>query len=181
MDAKLKTVSKLLSLVLRHEPTRIGLTLDANGWADVDDLVARVRAHGPSIDRDLLTRVVTENDKQRFAFSDDRQRIRANQGHSIVVDLALEPKTPPLILFHGTSIGAIASIRAQGLLAGNRQHVHLSSDTATATKVGARHGKAVVLTVLAADMHAAGHPFYVSANGVWLTDHVPPLHLRFPA
>ncbi len=181
MDAKLKTISKLLSLVLRHEPARIGLTLDANGWADVDDLIARASAYGPKLDRDLLARVVSENDKQRFVFSPEGRRIRASQGHSIEVDLALETTTPPSILFHGTSVSAIASIRAQGLIPGSRQHVHLSADTVTATKVGARHGKPVVLTVLAVDMATAGHAFYVSANGVWLTDRVPPLYLRFPS
>ena len=180
MDPTLKRISKLLSLVLRHEPQRIGLTLDVNGWADVDDLIARASAHGTSFDRDLLARVVRENDKQRFAVSADGRRIRASQGHSIDVDLALVPTAPPAILFHGTSVDVIASIRAQGLIPGSRQHVHLSANTETATKVGARHGKPVVLTVLAEARAASGREFYVSANGVWLTDHVPAQFLKCP-
>jgi putative RNA 2'-phosphotransferase len=180
MSTNFKSISKLLSLVLRHEPGRIGLTLDANGWADVDDLIRRVSAHGPPLDRELLARIVAESDKQRFALSPDGRSIRANQGHSVEVDLALEPSVPPPLLFHGTAVNAVASIRAQGLVPGSRQHVHLSRDSETAMKVGSRHGKPVVLTVLAQDLSAIGHTFYVSANGVWLTEHVPPQYLRFP-
>lgn len=173
-------VSKLLSLVLRHQPEAIGLTLDAQGWADVEELIRLVNASGRTLTRPLLDRVVAENDKKRFAFNEDGTRIRASQGHSVDVDLALEPIAPPDRLFHGTATRFLDSIRATGLHSANRQHVHLSADTATATKVGQRHGKAVVLVVRAGDMLAAGHTFYRSANGVWLTNSVPVAFLEFP-
>ena len=141
MDAKLVGMSKFLSLVLRHKPETIGLTLDANGWADVEELMERARQNGRPLTRPLLERVVAENDKKRFALSEDGTKIRANQGHSITVDLALKPQLPPETLYHGTASRFIASIRQQGLRPGSRQHVHLSVDEATATNVGQRHGK----------------------------------------
>jgi putative RNA 2'-phosphotransferase len=167
-------VSKFLSLVLRHNPGRIGIVLDEAGWTDVTALLAACAAHGVSLSRDDLAALVASSDKQRFALSPDGERIRANQGHSVEVDLQLAPAEPPPTLFHGTVEAAIASIRAQGLVRGQRHHVHLSADVATATKVGGRRGKPVVLTVRAGDMAAAGHVFYCSTNGVWLVDHVPP-------
>lgn len=172
--------SKFLSLILRHQPDRIGLTLDANGWANVDELIRLANQHGFPLTRPLLERVVAENDKQRFALSDDGQRIRANQGHSLKVDLQLSPSQPPDVLYHGTAARFIDSIRSEGLRAGKRQHVHLSADIATARKVGQRHGKPVVLVVRAAEMAAAGHRFYLSANGVWLTERVPAEFIEFP-
>jgi putative RNA 2'-phosphotransferase len=173
--------SKFLSLVLRHEPARIGITLDSAGWTDVDALLAASAAHGVHITRDELAQIVATSDKQRFALSPDGARIRANQGHSVEVELELAPAVPPAILYHGTVDRFLDSIRAQGLVKGERHHVHLSADLATAEKVGGRRGKPVVLTVRAADMVAAGHTFFVSANGVWLTDAVPAAFLEFPA
>jgi len=181
MPPNLVSVSKFLSLVLRHKPEEIGLILDANGWADVDDLIQRANQNGNRLTRSLLEQVVAENDKKRFAFSDDGSRIRASQGHSIQVDLALPSSKPPGTLFHGTAARFIESIRAQGLHSANRQHVHLSLDAETATKVGSRHGRPVILVIRAGEMAAAGHQFFLSANGVWLTERVPVEFIGFPA
>jgi putative RNA 2'-phosphotransferase len=181
MRPDLVKISKFLSYVLRHEPGAIGLALDANGWADVDELIAKAHAAGTPLDRDGIAAAVATNDKQRFALSPDGARIRANQGHSIDVDLALSPQTPPDVLYHGTATRFLDSIRAQGLVAGQRQHVHLSADRDTATRVGARHGTPVVLAVDARAMHAAGLAFVRSDNGVWLADAVPVQYLDFPA
>lgn len=167
-------LSKFLSLVLRHQPETIGLVLDAGGWAAIDELIARSRAHGTPFTEDELLAVVAGSDKQRFSLSEDRRRIRAAQGHSIPVELGLAPTPPPATLYHGTATRFVPSIRTQGLVPGARQHVHLSPDAATAHKVGQRHGRPVVLVIDAAAMAAQGHTFYLSANGVWLTDHVPP-------
>lgn len=182
MATDLVKTSKFLSLVLRHQPDVIGLALDENGWADVDELIrlAAAGGHRLTLTRPLLEQVVADNDKKRFAFSDDGRRIRASQGHSVRVDLALPAAEPPAELFHGTATRFVESIRAGGLHAGNRQHVHLSLDVPTATKVGQRHGKPVILTVRAGDMAAAGHPFFLSANGVWLTERVPVEFITFP-
>ena len=169
--------SKLLSYVLRHRPDSIGLALDANGWTGVDELLARLAAAGHAVDRALLERVVAYNDKQRFAFSDDGTRIRASQGHSVAVDLALAPSMPPDVLYHGTASRFLKSILAAGLRASGRHHVHLSADVDTARRVGARHGFPAVLQVDARRMHADGLAFYRSDNGVWLTDAVLPRYL----
>lgn len=174
------SISKFLSLVLRHQPEKIGLQLDDQGWAEVEELLQRANAKGKQLTRTLLEQVVAENDKQRFSFSEDGRRIRANQGHSINIDLALTPTEPPAILYHGTATRFLDSIRAQGLHSGNRQHVHLSRDVETATKVGQRHGQPVVLIVQAAAMTSAGRLFWLSENGVWLTEAVPPEFLVFP-
>ena len=171
------TTSKLLSYVLRHRPDSIGLALDAHGWAEVDGLLARLNAHGKRIDRALLDRVVAENDKQRFAFSEDGTRIRASQGHSIAVDLQLRAAEPPAVLYHGTASRFLKSIAAIGLRAGSRNHVHLSADLQTAVRVGARHGFPAVLAVDALRMRADGIAFYQSDNGVWLTQSVQPKYL----
>ena len=180
MKSNLVKTSKFLSLVLRHQPEIIGLQLDEQGWATVDELL-RCSQHGPQpLTQGLLDEIVRTNDKQRFAFSSDGLRIRANQGHSIEVDLALSPLEPPEVLYHGTAERNIVSIRQKGLIKGQRQHVHLSRDEQTATKVGQRHGKPIVLTVRAGEMHRQGHLFYRSDNGVWLTDHVPPQFISFP-
>jgi len=170
-------ISKYLSKHLRHDPERIGLTLDSAGWCDVSDLLAACERNHVRLSRGDLDRVVAENNKQRFAFSEDGRRIRANQGHSIEVDLELPPVTPPPVLYHGTGAGSVAAIRASGLRAMNRHHVHLSADTETARSVGARHGKPVVFEVDADAMRRAGHVFYRSANGVYLADEVPPQFL----
>jgi len=172
--------SKLLSYVLRHRPDSVGLALDAHGWADVGELLACLAAHGKAVDRGLLERVVIENDKQRFAFNEDKTRIRASQGHSIEVDLQLREAEPPAVLYHGTASRFLKSILASGLRAGARHHVHLSSDAETAMRVGARHGFPAVLRVDAARMRADGIVFYLSDNGVWLTAEVRPTYLRQP-
>jgi putative RNA 2'-phosphotransferase len=174
----ISATSKLLSYVLRHRPDSIGLTLDAHGWADVGELLACLAAQGKAVERALLERVVAENDKQRFALSEDRSRIRASQGHSIAVDLQLRAAEPPAVLYHGTASRFLKSILATGLRAGARHHVHLSADRDTATRVGARHGFPAVLIVDAARMHADGIDFYQSDNGVWLTGDVKPAYLR---
>jgi putative RNA 2'-phosphotransferase len=171
------STSKLLSYVLRHRPDSIGMQLDANGWADVDVLLARLAEHGKPVARDQLVRVVAENDKQRFAFDAGGTRIRASQGHSIAVELDLQPSQPPDMLYHGTASRFLKSILASGLRAGNRQHVHLSGNVDTARRVGARHGFPVVLRVDAARMRADGILFYRSDNGVWLTGPVAPRYL----
>ncbi len=175
-----KHKSKFLSLVLRHQPDLIGIVLDDAGWTDVDTLLAKARAKGTAISRDELVEIVRSSDKQRFALSADGTQIRANQGHSIEVDLKLEPIAPPEMLLHGTVDKFLDSIRKSGLIKGSRHHVHLSADAVTASKVGERRGKPVLLEVRAAAMAAAGHEFFRSANGVWLTDHVPPEFIVFP-
>ncbi|GAB4092007.1 RNA 2'-phosphotransferase [Flaviaesturariibacter terrae] len=172
-----KTISKFLSLVLRHKPGTIGLTLDENGWADVEQLLERCAAHDMPLTREKLETIVAQNDKQRFAFSGDGSRIRASQGHSVAVDLGLSPTEPPAILYHGTAERNLAPIQEQGLIPGERQQVHLSADRATARAVGARYGKPVVLVVDAAAMQRDGYLFYCSANAVWLTGNVPPSYL----
>jgi putative RNA 2'-phosphotransferase len=180
MEAHLVRFSKFLSLVLRHKPEEIGLTLDAQGWADVADLIERANQRGVPLTRELVERVVATNDKKRFALSADGAKVRASQGHSVAVDLGLEPRQPPEVLFHGTATRFLAGIAAKGLLPSGRQHVHLSPDEATAVTVGRRHGKPVVLRVRAGEMYRAGFPFYLAANGVWLTERVPLAFLDFP-
>jgi putative RNA 2'-phosphotransferase len=168
-----KSTSKFLSLVLRHQPGTIGLSLDRNGWVSVDDLLQALASHGKPLARADLESIVTSSDKQRFALSADRSMIRANQGHSVPVDLALPCALPPEILYHGTVERYLASIREHGLLKGKRHHVHLSATRELAIVVGRRRGVPRVLEVNARGMTSAGHVFYRSENGVWLTDHVP--------
>ncbi|WP_335932474.1 RNA 2'-phosphotransferase [Streptomyces sp. PTD5-9] len=178
MDAhRTVKVSKYLSKHLRHQPERIGITLDAQGWVAIDELLRATAGHGFRLTRAELDHVVATNDKRRFAVEGDR--IRASQGHTVPVDLGLPPSEPPAYLYHGTVGRALDGIRSEGLRPMNRTHVHLSSDRETATRVGARRGRPVVLSVDAAAMREAGHTFYLSANGVWLTDAVPPAFLRF--
>ncbi|MGW3934839.1 RNA 2'-phosphotransferase [Streptomyces phaeochromogenes] len=172
-------VSKYLSKHLRHQPERIGLTLDEGGWVEIETLMAAAQAHGFRFTRDELDHVVANNDKRRFAI--EGSRIRASQGHSVEVDLGLAAATPPAYLYHGTVSHSLDAIRAEGLRPMNRHDVHLSPDRETATRVGARRGRPVVLSVDAAAMHRDGHEFRVSANGVWLTAAVPARYLRFPA
>lgn len=174
------TISKFLSLVLRHQPETIGLTLDANGWANVDDLIARAAAHGKRFTADDLFRVTANNDKKRFTLSQDSRRIRAAQGHSVQVELDLAPLAPPEILFHGTATRFVDAIKAEGLKAQSRQHVHLSLDEETAVKVGQRHGKPYIFRVEAGRMHTEGFVFFRAENGVWLTGAVPPGFLIAP-
>ena len=177
MQGRLLRVSKYLSKYLRHAPHELGLTLQPGGWVSVDDLLDAARSHGFPIEYDELVEVVETNDKQRFAFDASGELIRANQGHSVEVDLQLEQREPPETLFHGTVERFLASILSEGLDKGRRHHVHLSKDVETARRVGARRGKPVILKVDAGRMHGDGHQFFVSANGVWLTDAVPPGYL----
>ncbi|TVT46971.1 RNA 2'-phosphotransferase [Amycolatopsis rhizosphaerae] len=177
-QARLVRVSKRLSRHLRHDPAAIGLALQPGGWVEVGLLLAALARHGLPLTRDELAEVVAHNDKQRFAFSEDGTRIRANQGHSVPVDLRLPLAQPPEILYHGTVAKVLPAIREAGLLPMNRHDVHLSADRETAIRVGSRRGRPVVLVVPAGEMARAGHEFRVSANGVWLTSHVPPGYLR---
>jgi putative RNA 2'-phosphotransferase len=179
MNNKLISSSKFLALILRHEPGKIGLTLDAQGWAHIDELITFSQRSGKQIDRALIEEIVATSDKQRFIMSDDGRKIRANQGHSVNIDLGLQPSEPPQVLYHGTATRFLQSIREQGLLHGSRQHVHLSAEKATAINVGGRHGVPVVLHVAARRMHEQSHHFYLSENGVWLTEHVPVAFIGF--
>jgi len=165
--------SKFLSFVLRHHPEAIGLALDPHGWASVDELLARAGEHGRPLSRAELVELVGTSPKHRFAMSEDGTRIRASQGHSVDVDLGYAPAVPPARLFHGTVASALPAIRAEGLRRMERHHVHLSADEATARGVGARRGTPVILEIDAAAMQRDGHAFFVSANGVWLTEEVP--------
>lgn len=174
---KVKSISKFLSFVLRHEPQSIGLVLDEAGWARVDELLAKANERGKRLDRALLQHVVDTNDKRRFALSEDGLRIRASQGHSIDVALGLPAVTPPDVLYHGTATRFLDSILATGLDKRQRHHVHLTESLATATAVGRRYGKLALLAVDARRMCADGHVFHCSANGVWLTDAVAPSYL----
>ena len=164
-----KSVSRFLSLVLRHKPEEIGLTLDSEGWANVDELLRKAK-----INRDKLHKVVKENDKQRFAFNEDQTLIRASQGHSIDINLDLKEMIPPNTLYHGTPLRNAHVILTTGLKKMSRHHVHLSADEETANVVGSRRGKHLVVVIDAASMYNDGYKFYRSANGVWLTDNVPP-------
>jgi putative RNA 2'-phosphotransferase len=173
MDRNLVTISKFLAKHLRHAPDALGLRLQPGGWVSVDDLLAASERAGFKINYDELIECVETNDKQRFSFDDTGDLIRANQGHSVEVDLQLEEKEPPTVLFHGTVERFLASIMAEGLKKGKQHHVHLSKDTETARKVGARRGKPIILQVDAGKLHGQGFKFFLSVNGVWLTDSVP--------
>lgn len=168
-----KKISKFLSYVLRHHPELINLNLDENGWANVDELITRSkRDPHEGISFEELDEIVETNDKKRFIFNEDKTRIRANQGHSIDINLALIPQKPPEFLYHGTAQSNIDSIFEKGIEKRNRQHVHLSQDIETATKVGMRHGKPIILTINTKQMFDDGIEFYLSENNVWLTEFV---------
>jgi putative RNA 2'-phosphotransferase len=174
LDVRNRTaVSKFLSFVLRHDPGAVGIELDSSGWVDVDVLLDACAKHGRPLSRAELDEVVTTNTKQRFALSEDGLRIRANQGHTTAVDLGYEPADPPDVLYHGTVRRLLPSIREKGLLRMERHHVHLSPDEATARAVGGRRGKPLILQIDARAMRETGHIFFVTPNGVWLTDAVP--------
>jgi putative RNA 2'-phosphotransferase len=177
-DKRRVHVSKYLSLHLRHQPERLGLTLEAGGWVEVEELLDACARNNFPLTRDELNEVVATSDKKRFAFDDTHSRIRANQGHSVAVDLQLEPVAPPALLYHGTATRFVDAIRRDGLKKMARHHVHLSPDVPTARKVGARHGAPVILEVDAAAMSRDGCVFFCSANGVWLVDEVPARYLR---
>jgi putative RNA 2'-phosphotransferase len=173
MGDQLKHISKFMSLVLRHKPEEIGLQLDEQGWANVNELIARMNANGFDVNTGIINEVVVTNDKKRFAFNDDKTLVRASQGHSIGVDLNLQEMIPPDILYHGTTFKYLESILKNGLKSQSRQHVHLSETIETAKAVGGRHGKPVILLINARSMHEAGLKFYLSENKVWLADAVP--------
>jgi len=181
MSAKDVKTSKFLSLVLRHEPHKIGIALDDAGWVEVSALLAACQRHAFPLTREELARIVRESDKQRFAFNEDRSRIRANQGHSVEVELGYEPTAPPEVLYHGTAEKYADAIRREGLQRRARHHVHLSETQETARAVGTRHGKLVMLTVRSGQMHRDGFKFYRTPNGVWLTDEVAVKYLLFPS
>jgi len=173
----LQSTSKYMSLILRHKPEVIGITLDEHGWANVDELIAGINQTHP-MTMETLEQIVREDEKQRYSFNKDRTLIRANQGHSIPVDVELEEVTPPEILYHGTGEKYVASIDMQGLIPKSRLYVHLSGDYDTAVKVGQRHGRPVIYRVLSGKMSEAGISFYRSVNGVWLTKAVPVNYLE---
>lgn len=174
MNKQHEKVSKFLSYVLRHQPEAIGLTLDSEGWADIGALISCAAKHNQRLDMSLIQAVVDTNDKKRFSISEDGLKIRAAQGHSTnQVNLSYQEQVPPEYLYHGTATRFIDSIHEKGLIAGSRHHVHLSSNEQTAIAVGQRHGKPVILKIKAAAMHQQGFKFYLSDNGVWLTDAVP--------
>lgn len=173
----LKDTSKFMSLILRHRPEVIGISLDEHGWANVDELIAGI-AKTHDLNMDILEEIVREDEKQRYSFNEDKTLIRANQGHSIPVDVELEVLEPPAELWHGTGEKYVASIDEQGLIPKSRLYVHLSKDKDTAVKVGKRHGNPVLYIVKAGEMYRDGYQFYLSKNGVWLTKQVPVKYLE---
>ena len=178
-DKQLKNTSKFISLILRHQPEAIGIALDEHGWADVQELIDGInRSEGHTLDVELLEEIVRTDEKQRYSFNEDHTLIRANQGHSIPVDVELEEKIPPDILWHGTGEKYVSSIDAQGMIPKSRLYVHLSSDLETARKVGSRHGKPVIYEIVCRGMVEDGYQFFLSANHVWLTKEVPIRYLK---
>jgi putative RNA 2'-phosphotransferase len=177
MDKRLVKTSKFLSLILRHKPETVGLNLDEAGWVSVAELIAACKSNGVELTMELLREVVATNDKKRFSFNEEETLIRANQGHSVEVELGYLPVEPPEKLFHGTATRFLDSIKEKGLIKGQRHHVHLSADYETAIKVGQRHGKPVVLEVASQQMHNEGFQFFISENRVWLTERVPAIYI----
>lgn len=179
-ERRLERLSKFISMILRHKPEAIGITLDEHGWADVDELIKGINETGEEIEfsKDTLETIVKTDKKQRYSFSQDKTLIRANQGHSIPVDVELEKKEPPKVLYHGTGVKSVKAIQEQGLLPMERLYVHLSTDVETATNVGKRHGTPVIFQVNAEQMQKDGYDFFQSVNGVWLTKEVPAKYLE---
>lgn len=173
----LTETSKFLSLILRHKPQVIGISLDENGWADVEELIEGI-SRTREFNMEILEEIVRTDNKQRYAFNEDKTLIRANQGHSIPVDVELDIVKPPEILWHGTAEKFVPSIEKTGLIPKSRLYVHISGDMQTASQVGTRHGKPVLYKVLAGKMHEDGFVFYRSKNGVWLTKEVPACYLE---
>ncbi|CAM1343717.1 RNA 2'-phosphotransferase [Tenacibaculum amylolyticum] len=179
-EKEIKKISKFLSLLLRHQPSLIGLELDENGWADIEELINKSKKKKKHFSKQDLEKIVAENDKQRFSFNKEKTKIRANQGHSIkTVDLQLKAIAPPEHLYHGTVIKFMTSIRENGLQKMSRQHVHLSKDKDTAVKVGSRRGVPIILTIQSGAMFREGYEFFKSENGVWLTNNVPAAFIDF--
>ena len=174
----LENIGKFLSLILRHQPQAVGIQLDEHGWANVEELLEGMSNHGKPVDMQTLEYIVANNDKKRYSFNDDKTLIRANQGHSIPVDVELEEKVPPEYLYHGTGKKYVSSIEKNGLLPKSRLYVHLSNDISTAENVGRRHGSPIVYKIHSAEMHKDGYSFYLSVNGVWLTKKVPVKYLQ---
>ena len=178
-NKQLQSTSKFISLILRHRPESIGITLDEHGWADVREMIDGINKSGNhTLDMETLEEIVRTDEKQRYSFNEDHTMIRANQGHSIPVDVELEEKIPPDVLWHGTGEKYVSSIDAQGLIPKGRLYVHLSSDLETARKVGSRHGKPVIYEIDCRGMSGDGYRFFLSANQVWLTKEVPVRYLR---
>ena len=173
----LQSISRYISLILRHKPEVIGITIDEHGWANVEELIQGIAKNNPGFNKEFLEEIVRTDNKQRYSFNDDKTLIRANQGHSIPVDVELEEKEPPKILYHGTGEKYIASIDQNGLIPKSRLYVHLSKDVETAKAVGKRHGKEVVYSINSEQMYKDGYKFYLSKNGVWLTKRVPVKYL----
>lgn len=171
-------ISKFLSLVLRHQPETIGIQLDQNGWVGVKELIDKAVQHGIEMDQSKLDYIVGNNSKKRFAYNSSRDQIRASQGHSVSIELGYQSQMPPDVLYHGTGEKSMSSILATGIEKRSRQHVHLSKEIETAIQVGQRHGKPVVFEVLASKMHNDNFTFFISDNGVWLTDYVPVKYLQ---
>ncbi len=176
-EKELKRFSKFLSYVLRHKPEQIGIELDSQGWTNVDTLITKANLHDVGLDKDILKTMVETNSKKRFAFDETFKNIRASQGHSIKIDLGYENQKPPDILYHGTSEKSVPEILKTGLDKRDRQSVHLSANAETAKEVGSRHGKPFIFKILAGKMHEDNFEFFLSANGVWLTDNVPVKYL----
>lgn len=176
-NVDLTKTSRFISLILRHKPEIIGITLDEHGWANVEELIAGI-SKTQYINMAMLEKIVATDNKQRYSFNEDKTLIRANQGHSISVDVELPEKKPPVILYHGTGEKYVKSIDEQGLIPKRRLYVHLSGDESTAKTVGSRHGKPVIYEIFASEMYNSGYVFYQSVNGVWLTKEVPVQYLK---
>lgn len=179
-ERRLKRLSKFISMILRHRPEVIGITLDEHGWADVEKLIKGINETGEEVEfsKATLEEIVKTDEKQRYSFSQDKALIRANQGHSVPVDVELERKEPPKVLYHGTGSKSVEAIKKQGILSMERLYVHLSTDVETATKVGKRHGTPVIFQVNSEQMQKDGYDFFQSVNGVWLTKEVPAQYLE---
>lgn len=177
-NKNINKLSKFLSLVLRHSPKTIGISLDKNGWTSVNELIDKMNKNGKEINMEILKEIVYTDDKTRYAFNENFTQIRANQGHSIEVELGYVPQKPPVILYHGTGKKSVESIFKGGIEKKSRHHVHLSGDLETALKVGERHGIPVILEVLAEEMYKNNYHFFLSENDVWLTDYVPVEYIR---
>ncbi len=175
---KKDSMSKFISLILRHHPEAAYIELDEHGWADVDKLIKGIKRTGKKMNMELLEEIVRTDNKQRYSFNEDKTRIRANQGHSISVDVGLKEQEPPVFLYHGTAVGFYQRIQEQGLKPMRRLYVHLSKDVETAVNVGKRHGKPIVLKIHSGDMYRDGQTFYLSENGVWLTKNVAPKYFE---
>jgi len=176
---QIKHAAREVNFKVKHHPDSIGIKLDSGGWTDVEKLIQQANRKGIQTTLDEIRTVVRENDKQRFSFSEDDLKIRANYGHSVVIDLGYGPTEPPGVLYHGTAERNLKAIRTNGLTKGNRQYVHLSPDFDTAINVGQRHGKPIVLKVLSGQMYFNGHEFFLSKSGIWLTEYVPTEYLVF--